>query len=172
LRDLLIELAAARLFRAKWTRQIREEWITSVLRDRPDIARSDLERTRDLMNESVLNCLIENYEALIPSIDCPDQDDRHVIAAAIKGRCAALITVNLRDFPSSELDKYDIELLHPDEFIHHQLGLNQAAVIRAARNCRARLRKPPKTAQDYLDALRRQGLPKTVRAFEEYADLI
>lgn len=168
----MIELAAARLFRAKWTNQIHEEWIDGVLRNRTDIARSTLERTRDLMNKNVLDCLVEDYEALIPSIDCPDQDDRHVIAAAIKGRCAALVTFNLKDFPRSELTKYDIEPLHPDEFIHHQIGLSQATVIRAARNCRARLRKPPRTAQEYLDTLRHQGLPKTATALEEYVDLI
>lgn len=172
LRDFLIELAAARLFRAKWTNQIHEEWMKSVLRNRQDITRSTLERTRDLMNASVLDCLVEDYEALIPSIDCPDTGDRHVIAAAIKGRCAALVTFNLKHFPKSELDRYDIEPLHPDEFIHHQIGLNQAAVVRAAKNCRARLRNPPKTAKGYLETLRRQGLPKTANALEEYTDLI
>jgi hypothetical protein len=124
------------------------------------------------MNESVLDCLVEDYEALIPSIDCPDEGDRHVIAAAIKGRCAALVTFNLKHFPKFELSKYDIEPLHPDEFLHHQFGLNQAAVIRAARNCRTRLRNPPKSAREYLSTLRNQGLPKTVSELEEYADLI
>lgn len=124
------------------------------------------------MNKSVLDCMIEDYDTLIPSINCPDLDDRHVIAAAIKGRCAALVTFNLKHFPESELNKYDIEPLHPDEFIHHQIGLNQAAVIRAAKNCRARLRSPPKSARDYLDTLRHQGLPKTINALEQYVDLI
>lgn len=172
LRDLLIELAAARLFRAKWTNRIHEEWMGSLLRDRQDITRATLERTRDLMNASILDCLVEDYEALIASVSCPDPDDRHVIAAAIKGRCAALVTFNLKHFPRSELDRYDIEPMHPDEFIHHQIGLNQAAVIRAAGNCRARLRNPPKSAEDYLQTLHRQGMPKTVNALEDCADLI
>lgn len=48
LRDLLLELAVADLYRAKWSDAVHEEWIRSVLRDRPDLTRAQLERTRDL----------------------------------------------------------------------------------------------------------------------------
>src|ERR1700730_14274697 len=91
------------LFCAKWTDQIHEEWISALLRQRPDLERSKFERTRNLMNEHVRDCLVTGYEDLIPSIDCPDPNDRRVIAAAIKAKCAAIITFNLDHFPSHEL---------------------------------------------------------------------
>jgi len=118
LRDLLIELAAMGLFRAKWTERIHDEWIDALLRSREDLKRSDLDRTRELMNEHVKDCLVWNYEALIPSISCPDENDRHVIAAAIKGGCSAIVTFNLKHFPAQVLQNYDMEALHPDEFVH------------------------------------------------------
>ena len=37
LRDLLMRLALTDLFRAKWTDAIHEEWISNVLKDRPDL---------------------------------------------------------------------------------------------------------------------------------------
>lgn len=37
LRDLLVHLALTDLFRAKWTEAIHEEWIRSVLENRPDL---------------------------------------------------------------------------------------------------------------------------------------
>lgn len=58
LRDLLMHLALTDLFRAKWTDQIHDEWIRSVLRDRPDLALEQLERTRSLMNAHVRDCLV------------------------------------------------------------------------------------------------------------------
>jgi predicted nucleic acid-binding protein len=116
-----MELAAMGLFRAKWTDQIHEQWISALLRNRPDLERSKLERTRSLMNAVASDCLVTEYEGLIPSINCPDPDDRHVIAAAIKGKCAVIITFNLDHFPADELRKYDMEGQHPDEFIHHQI---------------------------------------------------
>lgn len=46
LRDLLIQLASVELFRAKWTDAIHEEWISSLLEQRPDLSRESLERTK------------------------------------------------------------------------------------------------------------------------------
>ena len=45
LRDLLMRLALTDLYRARWSDQIHEEWITAVLRNRPDLSRQQLERT-------------------------------------------------------------------------------------------------------------------------------
>lgn len=58
LRDLLMHLALVDLFRARWTDTIHEEWIGSVLAHRADLERAALERTRDLMNANVLDCLV------------------------------------------------------------------------------------------------------------------
>jgi len=54
LRDLLMRLALTDLYRARWSDQIHEEWINAVLRNRPDLSRAQLERTRSLMNAHVL----------------------------------------------------------------------------------------------------------------------
>jgi hypothetical protein len=168
-----MELAAGgRLFRAKWTAQIHEEWISAVLRDRNDLTRIQLERTRDLMNASVMDCLVDNYEDLVDAVTLPDGNDRHVLAAAIKGRCSAIVTFNLKHFPDSILAKYDIEAQHPDEFINHQFGIDQASVLAAARTCRTRLKSPAKSAEEYLAILRAQGLPKTVDALMEFAGVL
>ncbi len=83
LRDLLMHLATTDLFRAKWTNEIHQEWIRNLLKNRKDLTLSQLERTRDLMNSHVLDCLVEDYSYLIPTIDLKDKDDRHVVAAAI-----------------------------------------------------------------------------------------
>lgn len=124
------------------------------------------------MNKHVLDCLVTDYEDLIPSIRCPDVNDRHVIAAAIRGNCAAIITFNLNHFPANELQKYDIEAQHPDEFLHHQFGLDKAAVIIAARNIRLRLKNPSVSAADYLRRLEAQSLPKTVAELSQYSAVI
>lgn len=60
---------------------------------------------------------------------------------------------NLKHFPRTELAKYDIEAQHPDEFLHHQFGLDQANMIIAAQRVRKRLKNPPKTAEEYLETL-------------------
>ena len=58
LRDLLMRLALTDLFRARWTDMIHDEWIRSVLSQRPDLQPQDLQRTRALMNAHVRDCLV------------------------------------------------------------------------------------------------------------------
>lgn len=171
LRDFLMHLALADLFRAKWTDTIHDEWIRSLLASRPDLNAAQLYRTRDLMNAHVRDCLVTGYEELVPSIQLPDESDRHVVAAAIVASASTIVTFNVRDFPASELSKYDIEAQHPDDFMNHQFGLSPPAVCGAARRHRASLKNPPKSTDEYLATLERQGLPQTVaklRAFERF----
>jgi predicted nucleic acid-binding protein len=172
LRDLLIELAASGLFRAKWSDAIHDEWIRNLLANRPDLTPEQLARTKALMNLSVPDCLVRDYEDLIPGLNLPDPNDRHVLAAAIAGSCDAILSFNRKDFPTETLQKFDLEFLHPDEFIFAQIGLNAAAVVVAAQRCRARLKNPPKSADDYLDTLEAQGLTKTVSELRPYAAVL
>lgn len=46
LRDLLMHLALAGLYRARWTDRIHDEWIRNLLAKRPELSRERLERTR------------------------------------------------------------------------------------------------------------------------------
>nr|WP_292345916.1 PIN domain-containing protein [Mesorhizobium sp.] len=173
LRDLLVELAAGGgLYRAKWTEQIHDEWIRNLLQNRPDLKPEQIYRTRDLMNRAVLDCLVDGYQDLLPSLALPDENDRHVLAAAIVSAFDAIVTFNFRDFPKPVLDKYQLDLIHPDDFIFQQFGIDNAAVLVSVQRCRARLRNPPRSAAEYLDTLERQGLPKTVGHLRAYAGVI
>ena len=155
-----MEIAATGLFRAKWTSRIHNEWIIALSRNRPELV-GKLERTRALMDAAILDCIVEGYEDFIPSIECPDPNDRHVIAAAIKADCSQLVTANLKHFPAGLVSKYGIEAIHSDDFVLLQFGRDQATVMAAARRCRLRLRAPAKSVEDYLQTLEIQGLRKT-----------
>ena len=84
IRDLLLQLALSDLFRAHWTNDIHDEWTRNVLKNRPDLTAEQLQRTRELMDANVRDCLVTGYESLIPSLELPDENDRHVLAAAIR----------------------------------------------------------------------------------------
>lgn len=88
---------------------IHDEWIRNVLKDRPDLEARQLDRTRQLMDANVLDCLVTGYESLIRSLSLPDEDDRHVLAAAIRCGADSIVTFNLKDFPQSALEPYGIE---------------------------------------------------------------
>ncbi len=167
LRDLLMRLATTDLFRARWTARIHEEWIDAVLVSRPEL-RTQLERTRQLMDAHVLDCLVTGYEPLIDTLDLPDPNDRHVLAAAIAGRADLVVTKNLRDFPAKRLAPFGIEARHPDVFVRNLLRLHGTVALAAVAEHRASLRHPAKTANEYLDTLLAQELPETVHFLRQH----
>jgi len=172
LRDILMRLAMTDRFRAKWTNEIHEEWISNLLQSRQDLTRAQLERTRDLMNTHVRDSVVEGYQHLIPCLQLPDANDRHVLAAAIHARADVIVTSNLKDFPNKVLEPLGIEAQHPDEFIAHLIDLDTASVVIAAQKCRASLKNPAYSAEEYLDTLERQSLPNTVAALREFSSVI
>ncbi len=171
-RDLVIRLAINDLYRAKWTNRIHDEWIRSLLINRPDLNPENLKRTRMRMNESVEDCLVEDYEALAETLTLPDPDDCHVLAAAIKAQAQIIVTYNLKDFPVEILNKFSMEAQHPDDFFLNQSDLQQGAFLGAIKANRHVLKKPAKTPEEYLDILRKHSLAKTAEYLESYIDLI
>jgi predicted nucleic acid-binding protein len=161
-------LAVSQEFRARWSDQIHDEWIRNLLLKRPDINADQLARTRALMDENVLGALVTGFESLIPSINLPDEDDRHVVAVAIQSGAEAIITFNLKDFPDSALAAYGITAMSPDDFIADLMELNSSVVIEAARNHRCGLKHPAFSASEYLDLLLKQKLPRTVNMLKKF----
>ena len=172
LRDLLLWLALSGLYRPRWTAMIHEEWMRSLLKERPDLSRDRLERTKDFMNQAVPDCLIAGYEGLIAGLSLPDLDDRHVLAAAIHGGAETIVTYNLSDFPADILSVHGIQAQHPDEFIAHFLDVDAVVVCTAAKKQRENLRNPSKTVEDYLATLAGLSLPRTVVGLTPFAGLL
>ncbi len=172
LRDLLMYLAVKNVYRARWTDTIHEEWMRNVLAKRTDLRRDQLERTRNLMNTHARDALVTGYEPLIESLTLPDQNDRHVLAAAIHARAEIIVTFNLDDFPESSLDQYGIKAQHPDEFISKLIDSARDDALAAARAHRGSLKNPPKSADEFLRTLESLGLAATVACLKNNADQI
>ena len=169
IRDIFLQLAVSDVFRVRWTADIHREWIDALLRNEPRLDRTVLERTRSLVDRATRDCLVTGYEDLIPTLDLPDPDDRHVLAAAITGRCDAIVTANLQDFPKVVVNPYGIEVQHPDEFLFNHLELTPGIFCEAVRKVRARLKAPPLTVEEYLANLSQQGLVATAMELERFA---
>lgn len=172
LRDFLVHLALTGVYRARWSAEVHEEWKRNLLINRPDLTREQLDRTSSLMDKAVPDGLVTDYESLIAGLHLPDVNDRHVLAAAIKCNASAIVTFNLKDFPQEALAPFDIEAIHPDNFIADLWDLDQAAILEAARRQRASLKRPPHNAREYLDKLLQQKLPETVKLLSSFEMLI
>lgn len=162
LRDLLLNLAILDLFIPKWTNQIQNEWVYNLLKNRNDLERSQLDRTVNLMNSVFPDANIKNYAKIEKQLELPDENDKHVLAAAIKSKSNIIVTSNIKDFPKSIIIKYKLQRLTPDDFIFGLIKKNKVLVKRAFDNQLKSLKNPPMTKAELLSVLERLKLSKTI----------
>jgi hypothetical protein len=173
-RDLFMWLAATGAIRAHWTDEIHEEWMRNVAQDF-GIARSVLERLRNLMDTATDDALIRGHrrhEHLFPRTEA---NDRHVAAAAFRARQraavdhVAIVTWNIKDFDRAELAAVGLSAITPDEFLTDMLRTSPEAVRVAFDRMRENLRKPKKTFDECIDTLAAQGMKRFSRALKALA---
>lgn len=167
LRDLLLRLAVAGVVRARWSATILDETFRNLAAKRPDLSTDMLERTRALMNAAIPDCLVTGHERLTDQLALPDENDRHVLAAAIHAQAQAIVTFNRKDFPSSSLDPHGIRALHPDQLVTDLLNRVPSLVIHVVREQARALRAPPMTLIQLLDVLTVSGLDESVARMRE-----
>jgi len=165
IRDLLLNLAEQNLYSPKWSELIQEEWIRNLLENREDIKRTQLQRTSEMMNNFFPEAMVHSFEFLIDSVQLPDENDRHVVAAAIVSNSPIIITFNLKDFPSDYLAQFNIQVFHPDRFICELIYLNESLAKQAFQNQLESLKNPPLTRDELLNSLKKSGLEESARLF-------
>ena len=168
LRDTFMHLAVNKVIEVRWTNQIHEEWIEALLENRADLTREKLGLVRSLMDLHATDALVSGFEPLIETLTLPDPDDRHVLAAAIYGGAQIIVTQNLKDFPSSTLSQFGLRAQHPDAFLVELLRAENLAVLKATEQQRALLRKPARTMEEHLEALKAHGLPRFSAALRQF----
>lgn len=171
--DALMEVAATGIYAAKWSQYIDLEWVRSLAQNkgRPEI---DFHTRRDLMHDACPDWEVseEAWRLIERSLELPDANDRHVLAAAIAGHADSIVTINIKDFPASVLDPLGITVLHPDEFLLQQLELAPLVVLPAFKVMRARLKNPAFTPEKFVDAIERNGLIRTAAFLRQALQLI
>lgn len=163
-RDLLLSLADVGLFQPKWSEDIQREWSDNLLLNRPDLKKAQLQMTIDAMNIAFPDAQVDHYEAYISAIFLPDPDDRHVVAAAIRAKADTIVTYNLKDFPDSITEEFNIDILHPDDFLSQLCDSEPEITKEAFGKMIKRLKNPPKSFSEVLQMLFKSDLKKTVES--------
>lgn len=172
IRDALLSLHAECFYAAKWTTQIEHEWTSSLLAKRPDLSAAQLAATCEKMHRAVSDWEVADYMDLVEGLALPDVDDRHVLAAAIRGHADCMVTLNLDDFPKDYVARFDLEVIHPDDFIFLQFDLDEVSALKAFKGMRGRLRRPAMTPEEFVSSLAQAGLGRTAARLSENLALL
>jgi predicted nucleic acid-binding protein len=126
--DTLLRLAEhPSFYRPLWSEKILEE-VGDVLEKKLGYSQQQRERRLAAMRKAFPEAIVV-IPARLDSFDCPDDGDRHVLAAAVKGQANAIITNNIKHFPDACLEEYGLLCQSPDDFLVNQFHLNQPLVI-------------------------------------------
>ncbi|MBT8455646.1 MAG: PIN domain-containing protein [Alphaproteobacteria bacterium] len=116
LREIVLEVARTGAFTPLWSPRILEEWARAAARIDPAqevIARGEIALLTARWPDAHVTPSSETEARLW----LPDTDDIHVLAAAIDGHADALMTLNIRDFPTRVLSAEGILRRDPDGFL-------------------------------------------------------
>jgi predicted nucleic acid-binding protein len=150
--DVILRLAEKGAFRPLWSPHVFDELETNLAeRFDPDLVR----RRLAAMNGAFPDAKVTGYESLIDQMTCHPKD-RHVLAAAVRANADLLVTFNLKDFPRAATEAYDLEAIHPDEFLQDQFDLFPQLVLTALDDLADAYEQPPMSLDELLDALRVQ----------------
>lgn len=122
-------------------------------------------RLRSLMNQALPDALVaptDEDRERVAGLEMPDEDDRHVLAAAVAADATLLCTTNLRDFPAVATAAVGVEAVSPDALLHALVIAFPAEMGRIHRVVVDGM--PHSTDEQTLDALARAGAVRTAAA--------
>ncbi|PZQ99437.1 MAG: PIN domain-containing protein [Cereibacter sphaeroides] len=163
LREILLGVAKAGLYQPLWSDRILEEWARATVKLGPGaeaIARGEI----DLLRAGFPKASIPAQPAIEARLTLPDENDRHVLAAAIASHADAILTFNAADFPRHTLAEEGIQRRDPDGFLWELWSGNAEAVSGVVEAVRAEAERLSGQLQPLRPLLKRAGLPRLAKA--------
>ena len=118
LREIVLGVARAGLIVPLWSGRLLEEWARTAARQGGAVdealARGEIAR----LSAAFPQARVAAEAGLEARLWLPDGGDIHVLATAITGRADTILTLNLKDFPGSELAPHGCAAVHPDAALY------------------------------------------------------
>jgi hypothetical protein len=96
---------------------------------------------------------------MLEDVALPDEDDRHVLAAAIAAEATVLCTSNAKDFPAEAVELIGVEVLTPDQLLSRLVTEYEPQMFAVHRTAVTSLKGA--TDQSTVTALHRAGTATT-----------
>lgn len=116
MREMLLGVAGTGAFEPLWSERILEEWARAARKIGPTgepQARGEIA----LCNAAFPKASVPPHAELEARLWLPDDNDIHVLAAAIAGHADVIVTLNAKDFPRGILAEEGLSRADPDAFL-------------------------------------------------------
>ena len=167
--DALLRLADAEIYQIRWSEQILQEALRNLKARYPPEKHASLDRRFARMREHFPEAMVVGHEGLIP-VMTNHEGDRHVLAAAIRGRADVIVTSNVRHFPRVSCEPYDIDVQTPDNFLCHQYDVRDPEYLMSALEYWAsQLGSPPLTVEELVGVHLARSVPNFSQKVLEFS---
>lgn len=164
-RDVLLQCAAAGIYRPVWSQAILDELAYTLTRlltlksRTTDEVDAYVTRLLNQMRHAFPDALSTGWDHLLPTITVPDPDDTHVVAAALTAGAQLIVTNDQRGFTTGLPPGLTTQ--HPDDFLLDALDLAPATVLAAVHAVAARTGRhgPERSPRDLAEHLAKTGTP-------------
>lgn len=164
--DIMLTLDERQVIDAVWSERILKE-ARHALVERRGRTPEQADRLLSFITPMNPTHCVYGWSRLESTLELPDPDDRHVLAAALVADADYIVTYNLRDFPEAGLERYAVKAVHPDEFLSLALTYDQEGVVDAMKGVVASKDNPPRTMKEELEHLRKLRLDRFVEGLEQ-----
>ena len=171
--DTLMSLCSRGLFAAKWSERIEDEWIRHLIEKMPN-KEAEIIRRRDTMRVAVPDWAVcpKGIASIEQSLQLPDMNDRHVLAAAMIGHADCIVTDDKWGFDDEIVSQYGIEIIDTDSFIVNQLDLDEYQALAALKAMRLRWKNPDATPDNFCAVFEKNKLLLTAQRLRDRIELI
>ena len=169
MRTILLEAVKSKHDNAFWSEKILNEWSSSAKKI-GELGQLQADAEISILRANWPNSIIGFSFELEESLYLPDLNDRHVLAAAIAGKCDAIITLNKKDFPRQILNRYGLIRLDPDYVILEYLEDDAPLIIKIAEGLLSEANRKFNGQWTIRQLFKKARLPRTAKALSNLID--
>jgi predicted nucleic acid-binding protein len=163
MREVVLGAARAGAFTPLWSARILEEWARAAVKIGPTgeaQARAEIALLRAAWPQAE----IAPHAGLERRLYLPDENDIHVLAAAVSGNADIIMTLNAKDFPRGTLAEEGLSRVDPDSYLHGIWSAEPAMIENVATGVLAQAKQLSGQGWEMRALLKKARLPRLAKA--------
>jgi len=166
--DLILRAAEADLLQPLWCQEVLNEAKAVLLRLHPPNVATRTANRIDAMAVAFEDAMVSGYSNIVESINCPDPNDRYVIAAASFAEADLILTRDQRHLSDIVVEPYGLQSQTPDQFLAGLVRDEPSLIQSILSEMSADTTNPRMTVEDLLARLQATEVSSFVMAVRQF----
>lgn len=163
MREMVMGAARVGVFEPLWSARLLEEWARAAIKLGPEgeaQARAEIA----LLRAAWPKAEVPPSPGVAERLYLPDENDVHVLAAAITGHADIIMTLNAKDFPRGTLAEEGLARVDPDSYLHGVWLAQPELIVQVADSVLEEARRLSGQPWEMRSLLKKARLPRLAKA--------